>query len=122
MNCAPCLVLSSDLAVPVSDKQCWSRAESVYISPVESQQNIVADLLFDHDVGLGMEIVRFNFGASSTDENFIRSMRPFGAVPCVMLQDGTYDWTLVRTCCCPIHCVIVIALPTLTDCCFFHNC
>lgn len=56
----------------------------------------MADLLFDHEVGLGMEIVRFNFGASSTDANAVQSMRPFGAVPCVMLQDGTYNWTLVR--------------------------
>lgn len=56
----------------------------------------MADLLFDHEAGLGLEIVRFNFGASSTDDTAVRSMRPFGAVPCVMLQDGTYDWTLVR--------------------------
>ena len=82
----------------------------------------MADLLFDHDVGLGMEIVRFNFGASSTDESFIRTMRPFGAVPCVMLQDGTYNWTLVRTCCFFMHCVVVVAFPALTDCCFFRNC
>ena len=69
---------------------------NIWFVPAESQQTIVADLLFDHDVGLGMEIVRFNFGASSTDANAVRSMRPFGAVPCVMLQDGTYNWTLVR--------------------------
>lgn len=55
----------------------------------------MADLLFDHEVGLGLEIVRFNFGASSTDANAVESMRPFGAVPCVMLPDGTYNWTLV---------------------------
>lgn len=56
----------------------------------------MADLLFDPEVGLGLEIVRFNFGASSTDANAVASMRPFGAVPCVMLPDGTYNWTLVR--------------------------
>ena len=74
----------------------------------------MADLLFDHDVGLGMEIVRFNFGASSTDESSVRSMRPFAAVPCVMLQDGTYNWTLVGTCCRLMHSAMVIALPAQT--------
>ena len=74
----------------------------------------MADLLFDHDVGLGMEIVRFNFGASSTNESFVRSMRPFGAMPCLMLQDGTYNWTLVGTCCCLMHLTIGIALPAQT--------
>ncbi len=61
----------------------------------ESQQDLVADLLFDHDVGLGLEIVRYNIGASNTDPAAILSMRPGGAVPSLLLPNGTYNWMLV---------------------------
>ncbi len=61
----------------------------------ESQQDLVADLLFDHDVGLGLEIVRYNIGASNTDPAAVLSMRPGGAVPSLLLPNGTYNWTLV---------------------------
>lgn len=61
----------------------------------ESQQDLVADLLFDHDVGLGLEIVRYNIGASNTDPAAINNMRPGGAVPSLLLPNGTYNWTLV---------------------------
>lgn len=57
----------------------------------------MADLLFDADVGLGMEIVRFNVGGSNTTQEAVNSMRPFAAVPSVLLADGSYDWALVRT-------------------------
>ena len=61
------------------------------------QQDIVADLLFDPDLGLGMEIVRFNLGGSNTTADAVNSMRPFAAVPSVLHADGSYDWALVRT-------------------------
>lgn len=64
--------------------------------PADWQQDIVADLLFDNDVGLGMEIVRFNVGGSNTTQDAVNSMRPFAAVPSVLLADGSYDWALVR--------------------------
>lgn len=65
----------------------------------DSQQDLVADLLFDHDAGLGLEIVRYNIGASSTDPAAISSMRPGGAVPSLLLPNGTYNWTLVNCFC-----------------------
>ena len=52
-------------------------------------------MLFDPDVGLGLEIVRYNIGGSNTTLNATNSMRPFAAVPSVILADGTYNWTLV---------------------------
>ena len=61
----------------------------------EPQQELVADLLFDHDVGLGLEIVRYNIGASNTDPAATLGMRPGGAVPSLLLPNGTYNWTLV---------------------------
>lgn len=57
---------------------------------------MVADLLFDPEVGLGLEIVRFNVGGSNTSADAVTSMRPFAAVPSVLLADGSYDWALVR--------------------------
>lgn len=57
----------------------------------------MADLLFDAGVGLGMEIVRFNVGGSNTTQEAVNSMRPFAAVPSVLLADGSYAWALVRT-------------------------
>ncbi|DBA75930.1 hypothetical protein WJX79_010130 [Trebouxia sp. C0005] len=60
----------------------------------EAQQDLVADLIFDHDVGLGLEIVRYNIGASNTDPAAILSMRPGGAVPSLLLPNGTYNWAL----------------------------
>ncbi|KAL3131225.1 hypothetical protein ABBQ38_000523 [Trebouxia sp. C0009 RCD-2024] len=59
-----------------------------------SQQDMVADLLFDPEVGLGLEIVRFNVGGSNTSADAVTSMRPFAAVPSVLLADGSYDWAL----------------------------
>ena len=64
--------------------------------PSAWQQDIVADLLFDPGLGLGLEIVRFNVGGSNTSANAVTSMRPFAAVPSVLLADGSYDWALVR--------------------------
>lgn len=55
----------------------------------------MADLLFDAEVGLGMEIVRFNVGGSNTTQEAVRSMRPFAAIPSVLLADGSFNWTLV---------------------------
>lgn len=60
------------------------------------QQDVVADLLFDSELGLGLECVRVNIGASNTSAAATASMRPFGAVPSVLLADGTYNWELVR--------------------------
>lgn len=57
---------------------------------------MVADLLFDPEVGLGLELVRFNIGGSNTSADAVTSMRPFAAVPSVLLADGSYDWALVR--------------------------
>ena len=57
----------------------------------------MADLLFDPDAGLGMEIVRFNVGGSNTTLEAGNSMRPFAAVPSVLLADGSYDWALVSS-------------------------
>ena len=57
----------------------------------------MADLLFDADVGLGLEIVRFNIGGSNTTQEAVNSMRPFAAVPSVLLANGSYNWALVRT-------------------------
>lgn len=58
----------------------------------------VADLLFDHDYGLGLEIVRYNIGGSDTNTTAVNSLRPGAAVPSLLLPNGTYDWTLVSNC------------------------
>lgn len=34
----------------------------------------MADLLFDHEVGLGLEILRYNIGGSSTDPKAVNSL------------------------------------------------
>lgn len=65
----------------------------------EAQQDQVADLLFDHEVGLGLEIIRYNIGGSSTAPSAVNSMRPGGAVPSLLLPNGTYNWTLVSIIC-----------------------
>ncbi len=62
----------------------------------DSQQEKVADLLFDAETGLGLQIVRYNIGGSNTTLNATNSMRPFAAVPSMLLANGTYNWTLVR--------------------------
>lgn len=61
----------------------------------DSQQEKVADLLFDAESGLGLQIVRYNIGGSNTTLNATNSMRPFAAVPSMLLANGTYNWTLV---------------------------
>lgn len=61
----------------------------------DSQQERVADLLFDAETGLGLQIVRYNIGGSNTTLNATNSMRPFAAVPSMLLANGTYNWTLV---------------------------
>jgi len=61
----------------------------------DSQQERVADLLFDAEAGLGLQIVRYNIGGSNTTLNATNSMRPFAAVPSMLLANGTYNWTLV---------------------------
>ncbi len=61
----------------------------------DSQQDRVADLLFDAEAGLGLQIVRYNIGGSNTTLNATNSMRPFAAVPSMLLANGTYNWTLV---------------------------
>lgn len=58
----------------------------------------VADLLFDPDVGLGLEIVRYNIGGSNTSATAINSLRPGAAVPSLLQPNGTYNWTLVSMC------------------------
>lgn len=58
----------------------------------------MADLLFDHEVGLGLEILRYNIGGSNTDLQAVNSLRAFAAVPSLLLPNGTYDWTLVSHC------------------------
>ena len=99
VNTLACWKVNSLRVISCKVQHLLSRGECTCRSlPAESQQDIVADLLFDHEVGLGMEIIRFNFGASSTAASAINRMRPFGAVPCVLLQNGTYDWTLVWSC------------------------
>ena len=60
----------------------------------DTEQERVADILFDHEVGLGLEICRYNIGASSTDPAAVNSLRPGGAVPSLLLPNGTYDFTL----------------------------
>lgn len=62
---------------------------------VESQIDIVADMLFDPEYGLGLEIVRYNIGGSNTTLDAVNSMRSFAAVPSVISADGSYNWTLV---------------------------
>ena len=63
----------------------------------DSQVNIVADMLFDPDVGLGLEIVRYNIGGSNTTLTAVNSMRPFAAIPSTILANGSYNWTLVSS-------------------------
>lgn len=66
-----------------------------YIGCLEdSQQERVADLLFDAETGLGLQIVRYNIGGSNTTLNATNSMRPFAAVPSMLLANGTYNWAL----------------------------
>ena len=62
-----------------------------------SQQDIVADMLFDAELGLGLEIVRYNIGGSNTTTNATNSMRAFAAVPSMLLANGTYNFTLVSS-------------------------
>ena len=59
------------------------------------QQDKIADLLFDPDVGLGLQVIRFNIGGSNTSLTATNSMRPFAAVPSMINSDGTYNFTAV---------------------------
>ena len=70
---------------------------SNFVRIAASQQDVVADLLFDSDLGLGLEIVRYNVGGSNTTLEASKSMRPFAAVPSMILVDGSYNWSLVRS-------------------------
>lgn len=56
-------------------------------------------MLFDPDTGLGLEIVRYNIGGSNTSQAAINSMRPFAAIPSMVLADSSYNWTLVSSSC-----------------------
>lgn len=58
-------------------------------------QDTVADMLFDAEVGLGLQVVRYNIGGSNTSMNATSSMRSFAAIPSMLLADGTYNWSLV---------------------------
>lgn len=62
-----------------------------------AQREKVADLLFDPDYGLGLEIIRYNIGGSDTNATAVNSLRPGAAVPSLLLPDGTYNWTLVSS-------------------------
>lgn len=80
----------------------WQRSTGLYTVDLanlaclaDSQQERVADLLFDAETGLGLQIVRYNIGGSNTTLNATNSMRPFAAVPSMLLANGTYNWTLV---------------------------
>lgn len=54
-------------------------------------------MLFDAELGLGLEIVRYNIGGSNTTTNATNSMRAFAAVPSMLLANGTYNFTLVSS-------------------------
>ena len=76
-------------------KAVWQEMLEASVCTAGSQQEIVADMLFDADIGLGLEIVRYNIGGSNTTLNATNSMRPFAAVASMLLADGTYNYTLV---------------------------
>lgn len=67
------------------------------VDVADTQRDKVADLLFDPDNGLGLEIIRYNIGGSDTDATAVNSLRPGAAVPSLLLPDGTYNWTLVSS-------------------------
>ena len=54
-------------------------------------------MLFDAELGLGLEIVRYNIGGSNTTTDATNSMRAFAAVPSMLLANGTYNFTLVSS-------------------------
>ena len=80
--------------------------QSKMVGDAVSQQDKIMDMLFDPDVGLGLEVVRYNVGGSNTTMSAVNSMRPYAAVPSTVLADGSYDWGLVSADCAPSHCAV----------------
>jgi|GEM_PF-592835 len=56
-----------------------------------NSKNEIMDLAFDKDKGLGLNIVRYNIGGSTSPLD--TNLRPGGDIESYLLQDGTYDWT-----------------------------
>jgi O-glycosyl hydrolase len=86
--------------VRVANWQGWGTSLAWWADRVgtwpASKRAEVADLLYSPTNGLGLNIVRYNFGGSA-DPNPIAAMRPGGAVPTFYQRDnGTsaYDWTV----------------------------
>ena len=87
--------LHTVLAGQLVSSQLYS--PTAYLLCAATQQERVADLLFDSKSGLGLEIIRYNIGGSDTDATAVNSLRPGAAVPSLLLPDGTYDWSRVSS-------------------------
>lgn len=57
----------------------------------EFNRQRIADLLFCPEVGLGLNIVRYNIGGGDHPEH--RHMRPGGDIPGFLSAEGVWDWT-----------------------------
>lgn len=56
-------------------------------------KNALADALFSPTSGLGLNVVRYNFGATTPTDACAAQMRTGGAVPSFEQSSNTYDWT-----------------------------
>lgn len=87
--------------VRVANWEGWGTASAWWADRIgtwpAAKRAEIADLLYSPTSGLGLNIVRYNFGGSA-DPNPIAAMRPGGAVPTYYQKDEVtgvtaYDWT-----------------------------
>lgn len=69
----------------------WAEGTGGWSSTTDKQA--LADALFSPTDGLGLNIVRYNIGATTPTDTCAAQMRVGGAVPSFEQSSGSYDWT-----------------------------
>lgn len=59
----------------------------------EQAKNALADALFSPTAGLGLNVVRYNIGATTPTDRCAAQLRVGGAVPSFEQSPGVYDWS-----------------------------
>lgn len=67
----------------------WANAIGKWKS--ESKINEIADLLFDTEKGLGINIARYNIGGGENPPN-VKNLRIGADIPCYQPSQGKWDW------------------------------
>src|SRR6266566_2600299 len=68
-------------------------AEAVGQWPDASKRATLEDALFNPDTGLGLNVIRYNFGANTPDNKCPRAFRAFGNIDSYEPSNGRWDWS-----------------------------